>query len=448
MARSIAWSDMDPVEPELIARTQFASPQNQTDTTISDATLNSVLNDEDHRIQSDFHIHPEFQTPTRFWLKIYTQYSTKDVVIYDSKNMNLIYEVVDLRPIQKRSRNAVVFEILSERKIKKTLQAYQKAFLALAKNPKPKNPTREQSLILQATAHQRANGQTGSFHWKEMATQLKSMKGQRDPIVHGLLAGETLFPKMEQIFKQAQVPIELTRLCLVESSFNIRAGSKVGASGLWQIMPKVGHQYLKMNERIGLDERYSALKSTVAAAKLLKFNYKILGSWLLAVVAYNHGFKGLPRFKPENYEYSKIAYLFQPQRGKKAVLGWASQNYYAEYMAILYASFYEKELYGEFPRTQTPRPMEFVKLTEPKTGLQLIREHGLETSDFLAYNTELKDLRQPLPVGLWIAYPGKTENFNEFLQASFSKPKASPPLMARLKRKKHLNHGKTKTARA
>jgi hypothetical protein len=270
-----------------------------------------------------------------------------------------------------------------------------------------------------------------------MATSIKSMKGQRDPIVQGLLNGEEYFPKMEKLFIQAGVPVELTRLCLVESSFNIKAGSKVGASGIWQIMPRVGKQYLKMDEEKEIDERLSPLKSSIAAAKLLKFNYKYLGSWILAVVSYNHGFKGLPRLKPHSYHFSKIAHLFHPSGKKKEVLGWASKNYYSEYLAILHASMYAKQIYGDLPETPSHRPFEFEKLTSAKTALDFIQEKKMSAVDFRAYNTDIQDLRKPLVTGLWLAFPGKNQNFQELVDYSLAPHKRARTQLAKTAHRKH-----------
>lgn len=433
--RSIPWTEMSPLDPIAIARTQFTSSKNRFDTTVSDSVIERILKDEDHKINSEFQIYPEFETPTKFWLKIYAQYSTKDVVIYDSKDMNIIYEVLDLRPIQRKSRNAIVFEILSERKIKKTIANYKKAFLDLSKHHTPKHPSREESLILSAVKVSKQ-----PIHWKEMALSIKSMKGQRDPIVQGLLNGEEYFPKMEKLFIQAGVPVELTRLCLVESSFNIKAGSKVGASGIWQIMPRVGKQYLKMDEEKQIDERLSPLKSSIAAAKLLKFNYKYLGSWILAVVSYNHGFKGLPRLKPHTYHFSKIAHLFHPAGKKKQALGWASKNYYSEYLAILHASMYAKLIYGELPETPSFRPFQFERLTSAKTGLEFIHERKISTKDFLTYNTDIQDLNKPLLTGLWLAFPGTNQNFQEVVDYSLSPRKRTHTHLAKVTHHKHHKH--------
>ena len=82
---------------------------------------------------------------------------------------------------------------------------------------------------------------------------------------------------MEQIFEDHNIPKNLTRIAFVESMFNEKAISKVGASGVWQFMPSTAKDFIIVDKYI--DERNSPIKATEAAAKLLKANFKLLGSW-------------------------------------------------------------------------------------------------------------------------------------------------------------------------
>ena len=79
----------------------------------------------------------------------------------------------------------------------------------------------------------------------------------------------------------------------VESSFNAAAYSKVGAAGLWQFMRSTGRRYMRVDDAV--DERLDPYRSTEAAAQLLAYNYRVLGSWPLALTAYNHGAAGMRR---------------------------------------------------------------------------------------------------------------------------------------------------------
>ena len=105
----------------------------------------------------------------------------------------------------------------------------------------------------------------------------------------GLLASNSFLRRMEGIFSQMDVPPELVLLSLVESSFNWNAISHAGATGIWQFMPNTGREFMLVDPVQQIDERLSPIKSTVAAARLLLRNHRMLGSWPKAVSAYNHG---------------------------------------------------------------------------------------------------------------------------------------------------------------
>lgn len=96
------------------------------------------------------------------------------------------------------------------------------------------------------------------------------------------------FPIFEEALAKYNVPLELKYLPIVESALNARAISPMGASGLWQFMPRTGKIYgLEINSMV--DERRDPLKSSEAAAKYMSALYKIYGDWHLVIAAYNCG---------------------------------------------------------------------------------------------------------------------------------------------------------------
>jgi membrane-bound lytic murein transglycosylase D len=79
-----------------------------------------------------------------------------------------------------------------------------------------------------------------------------------------------------------------------------------------------------------VDERLDPMASTRAAARLLKENYRVLGSWPLAITAYNHGTSGMRRAvrRLGTDDMGVIARKYRSRR-----FGFASRNFYAQFLA-------------------------------------------------------------------------------------------------------------------
>jgi membrane-bound lytic murein transglycosylase D len=131
---------------------------------------------------------------------------------------------------------------------------------------------------------------------------------------------------MRSIFKSHGLPRDLAYLPHVESSFNTNAYSKFGAAGMWQFMQSTGRLFMTVD--YVLDERRDPIAATHAAARLLKDNHTKLGSWPLAITAYNHGTAGLQRAKAEHGDYPEI---FASYKGRS--FKFASRNFYSEFLA-------------------------------------------------------------------------------------------------------------------
>jgi membrane-bound lytic murein transglycosylase D len=96
------------------------------------------------------------------------------------------------------------------------------------------------------------------------------------------------FPEVERKLQARNLPLDLKYVTLAESDLRNRSLSHAGALGAWQFMaPTAQRFHLKVTPEV--DERQDFGSATDAALDYLKGLRQQLGSWALALAAYNCG---------------------------------------------------------------------------------------------------------------------------------------------------------------
>jgi membrane-bound lytic murein transglycosylase D len=182
------------------------------------------------------------------------------------------------------------------------------------------------------------------------AQNLRVQEGLCEQFRQALLRSRYYRPRMERVFTRAGLPPELVALASVESGFSARVRSSAGALGIWQFTRSTGREFLKITRY--RDDRLDPVRSTEAAAELLQSNYQALGSWPLAITAYNYGTAGMERAASEfGSDFMKIVRNYSGPH-----FGFAVKNYYAEFLAADQVDRYQDKYFPGIESEEAPPP--------------------------------------------------------------------------------------------
>ena len=233
-----------------------------------------------------------------------------------------------------RSTSMVVYEAIRipeglsrrsrERRIEQTKDGYRAILRTLARGKRTGlKPEEARVLALWPEGVSNATLRTAALH-------LRFQLGQADRFRGGLKRSGRWRKHIVTMLRKHRVPLELAALPHVESSFNPAAYSSVGAAGLWQFTRSTGRLFMRVDSVV--DERMDPFIASEGAARLLRSNYDVLGSWPLAITAYNHGVGGMKR-AVRKLGTSDIDVIIKKYKSRS--FGFASRNFYAEFLAAL-----------------------------------------------------------------------------------------------------------------
>ena len=305
--------------------------------------LFKILKDPKKKIQDDFKIPPYFKKQVIFWTQIYTQFNSEQILIHDKNDLSIVYDAVDYTPLKKAGLNP--YQIASKRHFMSmnVVKKIKKSLFALSRTTRPKfiHGQNLQRHLIKIGLKKPKNISRKKF-FRTLAMNVRVQTGQRDKIFQGLLNAFPFENFIQDLFKAFELPHELLALAFVESSFNPRATSRIGAKGVWQIMPSISRRLFYENKNI--QPRRNTLLSTLGAFHLLAQNYKILKRWDLAITAYNSGFKHLLRAR-RKFRKKNISLPFIFKNYQSRHLGFASKNFFSEFLALVYTLKYKETLF-------------------------------------------------------------------------------------------------------
>lgn len=338
---------------------------------------------------SDFPRPEQIKPAIDFWTRVYAEIDTQSGYLHDRENLGIVYEYLPL--------NRGDTPRQQQRDIDSRTKQYQRLLLSMAETDSSRYSA-EQLRVARLFGVR----EPSSDVLKMAAKRVRFQRGQSDRFKVGLGREQALAAQVKPVFESMGLPKELALLPHVESSYNHKVRSRVGALGLWQLMPETARRYIKVSDQI--DQRLDVKLATKAAAQLLQHNYKVTGDWSLAVLAYNRGLGGVRRAMRESAS-EDIGEIIQNYRGKN--FGFASRNFYPAFLAAVDVSSQN----GKLPAGPGGPSM---VLSSYLHAYDIAEEYSLST-------VELRMLNPQISMQVWngekLLSPGSTLNLPLHLQA-------------------------------
>lgn len=307
-----------------------------------------IFSDYKNLISSEFKISKYYHSSVEFWFNIYTKYNSLEVIIHDKDNLKIIYKVLDFKDLKKENISDSAMETIKNKYSREYLKNLKQVLINLGDNKKKLSPE-ENSILMtlkKASLKIPKDLRKRKDFFNQLSKNLREQSGQKNMIEKGLKRFLPYENLLNSYFSSSKLPKELIAITFLESSFNSRATSKAKAVGAWQFMPLIASYFLPKREKY-LDYRYNPILSTLAATHLLKENFQILKSWDLAITAYNTGTKYLLKAKNKITKGNNTFNLeMLLENYSHAHLGFASTNFYTEFLALAYALAYRDQFYS------------------------------------------------------------------------------------------------------
>ena len=326
----------------------------------------------------------ELQSRVNFWIDIYSRWNSQDSVLHDAHAPHRVYQVFKGRacgrkgntPFIKDQKKRIAGEMHNlARQLERNYRvssAYGKHLLSLFPDRSP-------------------------VEIREAAGNIRCQSGNRDGFQAALRRFGTYGPLVRRVLKDAGLPSDIQYLPFVESSYNPKAYSRVGAAGLWQIMPATGRT-LGLELDATVDERLDPEAASWAAARYLKDARKTLtvaaqtkdsgvtDSALspFVITSYNYGVNGMRRaIKKLGPDYIRVINHYRSSKFQVAV-----KNFYAGFLAARHVARNAKRFFGD---VQPGRPLTYhtLILKRPASIARIQSVFGLSEAQLKSLNPAL-----------------------------------------------------------
>lgn len=330
---------------------------------------------------ADFPCPPALRRRVDFWVEVFSRWDKNTAILHDYDAPWRVYQTID-------GVNGC-----SEKSVKRERKRLQANLNALADRLKKDQPPEGKIQRHLAEQFDRLNSRIVYKAAKNIRCQL----GVQDQFIGALARFERYKGLVSEIIADNNMPADLLYLPFVESSYRANAYSKVGAAGMWQIMPNTARS-LGMELNAVLDERLDPEAATQGAMRYFKNAQKTLIPLAkearpgisqaeinpFIVTSYNYGVNGMRRaMKQLGPDFPKVLDEY-----KSAAFQVAVKNFYASFLAAGYLARNADTYFANVESDSVLRYQTFV-LPVPTSIERIKYQFGLYEGDLKPLNPAL-----------------------------------------------------------
>lgn len=390
-----------------------------------------AVDEHDLECGTTFPCPPRIQRRVDFWIQVFSQWGTDQLVFHDRENPSRVYSVVTSRHSCHRSRSARAVEAERER-IEKLLRTLAKK--ATWKEPGWTPAEREYlALFPDRDADEIARA----------AGRVRCQTGNKDRFRDALQRYGRYRAHILEVLREHDLSEDLLYLPFVESAYNPEAYSRAGAAGLWQIMPATARR-LGLQLDATMDERFDPRRATWAAAKYLRHSTDVLTEVAqeldgavepaqinpFVITSYNYGVTGMARaMRSVGPDFIEVLHDYRSRSFRTAV-----RNFYASFLAARYVARNAQRFFGPIDTDGEGATVQVV-LENPTSVERIVNVFGVDRDTAEELNPALtrfvwKGWRL-IPDGYALNLPGRADGWRAQVARLESLPPEEPQLSGR-----------------
>ena len=358
----------------------------------------------------------------QFWVDVFSKWANDEIILHDKDRPERVFAVI--------KTTASCTDKRSKKRIERYRGSIASELRTLAKRIETGATVfnDEEQHLLQMFPSRSAK------HVKSAAGRIRCQQGNRTRFVAALSRFEQYRPMVERILADKGIPDDVKYLPFVESAYNPDAYSRVGAAGLWQIMPRTA-QSLGLRLNATLDERLDPEAATRAASVYLsrarvsldqearKQGVAVNESKLnpFVITSYNYGVAGMRRaVRAHGLDFVTVLNKYKSRSFRTAV-----RNFYASFLAARHVAKNQNSYFSNIKK-RSPNKYNVVKLKHATSLDRIQNTFGVSADTLKPLNPALTRFIwhrwRFIPAGYNLRLPVNVDNWSTSLAKFESMP--------------------------